>query len=142
MRYLSASEIVAIHDRVIEETRGLSGVRDEHLLKSLAERPRLSFSGSEQFKTIFEKAAALLEAIATYHVFLDCNKRTAISAATVFLNSNGYDIGLPIDESEEFVLAVAQKQNTLLDILHLNKLLRRLGFLRTILHEKIISHYL
>lgn len=116
MRYLSASEIVAIHDRVIEETRGLFGVRDEHLLKSLAERPRASFGGSEQFKTVFEKAAALLEAIATYHVFLDCNKRTAISAATVFLNSNGHGIELPVEESERFILAIAQKQHSITDI--------------------------
>ncbi|OGG49235.1 hypothetical protein A2704_03735 [Candidatus Kaiserbacteria bacterium RIFCSPHIGHO2_01_FULL_54_36b] len=117
MRYLTAAEIVAIHDKVIEETgKGLPGVRDEHLLKSLAERPRASFGGTEQYKTIFEKAAALLEAIATYHVFLDCNKRTAVGATTVFLNVNGYDIKLPIDESEEFILAVAQKQKTILEI--------------------------
>ena len=116
MRYLSAAEIVAIHDRIIENTRGLLGVRDEHLLKSLVERPRTSFSGDEQYKTMFEKAAALIEAIATYHVFLDCNKRTAIGAATVFLNSNGYDIELLIDESEEFILAVAQKQKAIPEI--------------------------
>lgn len=114
MRYLSASEIVVIHDLVIEETRkGLPGIRDEHLLKSLAARPSASFDGVEQFKTIFEKAAALLEAIATYHVFLDCNKRTAISAATVFLNCNGYDVQLPVEESETFILGVAQKQHTI-----------------------------
>lgn len=112
MRYLTATEIVAIHDRIIENTRGLFGVRDEHLLKSLAERPRASFAGTEQFATVFEKAAVLLEAIATYHVFLDCNKRTAIGTAAVFLNCNGYDIELPIDESEDFTLQVAQKQKT------------------------------
>ncbi|HVB20302.1 MAG TPA: type II toxin-antitoxin system death-on-curing family toxin [Candidatus Paceibacterota bacterium] len=116
MRYLTAAEILTIHDRVIEETRGLFGVRDEHLLKSLAQRPRASFGGAEQFKRIFEKSAALLEAIATYHVFLDGNKRTAISAASIFLNANGFAIDLPVEETEQFMLAVAQKQKTIAQI--------------------------
>ncbi len=117
MRYLTAAEIVAIHDRVIEATgKGLPGVRDENLLKSLAGRPRASFGDSEQFKPIFEKAAALLEAIATYHVFLDCNKRTSIAAASVFLNINGYDLVLPVEESEAFILAIAQKQRSIPEI--------------------------
>jgi death-on-curing protein len=109
MRYLSAIAIVAIHDRVIEETRGLLGVRDEHLLLSIAERPRASFSETEQFESTFEKAAALLEAIATYHVFLDGNKRTAITAASIFLQANGYTVTLDTDETETFILTVAQK---------------------------------
>ena len=91
-------------------------MRDEHLLKSLAQRPRASFGAAEQFKRIFEKSAALLEAIATYHVFLDGNKRTAISAASIFLNANGYAVDLPVEETEQFMLAVAQKQKTIAQI--------------------------
>lgn len=117
MRYLSAAEIVAIHDRLIKETqKGLFGIRDEHLLKSLAQRPPTSFGGVEQYKSLFEKAAVLLESIATYHVFLDCNKRTSISAAGVFLNCNGYHLNLPIEESEQFILHIAQKNKSIQEI--------------------------
>ncbi len=108
MRYLSAAEILAIHDRVLEETRGSFGVRDENLLQSIAQRPKASFGGNEQFPTLFLKAAAYLESIATYHVFVDGNKRTAITVSSIFLALNGYSITLNIEETEEFILAVAQ----------------------------------
>ncbi len=117
MRYLSAEEILAIHDRIVETIGGSLGVRDERLLRSLTERPKTSFGEQEQFPTIFLKAAVLLEAIATYHVFVDGNKRTALAAAHIFLASNGYAVpALPIEDSEEFLLAAAQKQTTLEEI--------------------------
>jgi death-on-curing protein len=116
MRYLSAEEIVAIHDRIIEETQGSFGVRDEHLLRSIAEKPKASFGGTEQFPTLFLKAAAYLESVATYHVFVDGNKRTAITVASSFLGLNGYDVVLPLDETETFVLAVAQRHIQLVEI--------------------------
>ena len=116
MRYLTAAEIVAIHDRAIEETRGSFGVRDENLLHSIAERPKASFGGTEQFPTLFLKAAAYLEAIATYHVFVDGNKRTSITAASALLFANGYEINLLVEESETFILVVAQSQKNLEEI--------------------------
>lgn len=117
MRYLTVEEILAIHDLIIEETGGSLGVRDEHLLRSLAERPKASFGGLEQFPTLFLKAAAYLEAIATYHVFVDGNKRTALTIAQVFLKANGHVITiLPLEETEEFILAAAQRQKSLENI--------------------------
>ena len=110
MRYFSASEILAIHDRVVEETGGSLGVREEHLLLSLAERPKAAFGGIEKFSTVFEKAASYLEAIAMYHVFVDGNKRTAITAASVFLRANDYSITLPVEESETFILQVVTEK--------------------------------
>ena len=85
MQYLSAADIVGVHDRIIEETGGMLGVREENLLQSIAERPKTSFGGVEQFPKFLPKAAVYLESIATYHVFLDGNKRTALTAAAVFL---------------------------------------------------------
>lgn len=110
MRYLSAAEILAIHDRVVEETGGSLGVRDEHLLASLAERPKTAFGGTEQFSTLFTKAASYLEAIAQYHVFVDGNKRTALSVASIFLRANGYEIELPVEESEQFMIDAVVKK--------------------------------
>lgn len=116
MRYLSAAEILAIHDRVLEETRGSFGVRDENLLHSIAHRPKASIGGNKQFPTLFLKAAAYLESIATYHVFVDGNKRTAITVASIFLALNGFSITLGLEETEEFILAVAQSKIKLDDI--------------------------
>ena len=117
MRYLTVEEILAIHDRIIDDIGGSLGVRDENLLRSLSERPRASFGGTEQFSTLFDKAAAYLEAIATYHVFVDGNKRTAITVAQIFLKANGCEIiSLPIEETEEFILGAAQRQKSLSEI--------------------------
>lgn len=116
MIYLSSADILAVHDRIIEETGGMVGVRDVHLLQSIAERPKTSFGGAEQFPDIFTKASVYLESIATYHVFLDGNKRTAISSAGVFLLLNGYETKFPIEESEKFILKAAQRQKSLEEI--------------------------
>ena len=117
MRYLSAEEILALHDRLIETIGGSLGVREENLLRSIAERPKASFGGQEKFPSLFLKAAAYLEAIATYHVFVDGNKRTSIMVAEVFLRANGYEMAaFDIKKAEEFILAAAQKQRSLGEI--------------------------
>jgi death-on-curing protein len=116
MQYLTVEEIVAIHDRTLEETPGSFGVRDENLLRSIAERPKTSFGGEERFPTLFLKAAVYLESLATYHVFVDGNKRTAITVVGVFLHINAYELELDIEKTEEFILAAAQKQISLVEI--------------------------
>ena len=114
MRYLSAEEILALHDLLIEQIGGSLGVREESLLRSIAERPKTSLGGQEQFPTLFLKAAAYMDAIATYHVFIDGNKRTSAMVAEVFLRANGHEIPvLSIEDGESFIIAVAQKEKTL-----------------------------
>ena len=56
-----------------------------------------------------EIAAAYLFYLCRNHAFIDGNKRTALAACLVFLESNGLlpEVKLPIDEWEEFVLDVA-----------------------------------
>src|ERR1700683_2138672 len=116
MEYLSAADILAIHDRIIEETGGMVGVRESGLLQSIAQRPKTAFGGVEQFPDVFSKAAVYLESIATYHVFLDGNKRTALSTTAVFLHLNGHDATFPIRQTEDFVLASAQRHYSLEEI--------------------------
>ena len=56
-----------------------------------------------------EIAAAYLFYLCRNHAFIDGNKRTALAACLVFLESNGLlpDTKLPTSEWEEFVLDVA-----------------------------------
>ena len=56
-----------------------------------------------------EIAAAYLFYLCRNHAFIDGNKRTALAACLVFLESNGLlpDAKLPINEWEEFVFDVA-----------------------------------
>ena len=116
MRYLTLTEILVIHDRIIESIGGSFGVREENLLRSIVERPKTSFGGTYMFPEIFDKAATYLESLATYHVFVDGNKRTAIAVTSFFLSLNGFTIELPIEETESFILAAAQKHVHLKEI--------------------------
>lgn len=74
-----------IHAKIIDETGGAHGIREIGLLVSATERPKASFGGTELYPTLFPKAAAYLESLARYHVFVDGNKRTSIAASNRFL---------------------------------------------------------
>ncbi|OGG66607.1 hypothetical protein A3C21_02875 [Candidatus Kaiserbacteria bacterium RIFCSPHIGHO2_02_FULL_59_21] len=109
MRYLTAEEILVLHALIIDETGGSHGVRDTHLLASIAHKPRFQFGGRELYPGIFLKAAVLLESIANYHIFVDGNKRTALVATSRFLHLNGYDLLASDQAAEQMVLSVATK---------------------------------
>lgn len=109
MRYLSPREVLYIHFAVAEG----SGVRDVGLLESALARPRSSAArssagGEEAYPSIFEKAAVLLDSICGNHPFVDGNKRTAITTASIFLSENGYEVTATNNELEEFTLLVAR----------------------------------
>ena len=110
MRYLTAEQVLFIHARLIAETGGLHGVRDVGLLRSSVERPRATFDGKELYRAPVSKAAALMESLIGNHPFLDGNKRTAITAAGIFLKLNGYDLTASQKELESFTLEMAIKK--------------------------------
>ncbi len=110
MRYLNAQELLVIHSEIIDQTGGLHGVRDIGLLQSIIEKPRGRFGGKELYKGISLKAAAYLQSLVQYHVFLDGNKRTAIGATARFLFLNGYELKATNKEVESFTLKVAVKK--------------------------------
>ena len=116
MKYLTAQDILILHAKVVEQTGGSQGIRDVHLLASLVERSKTSFGGKEMFPSIFEKAATYLESLAKYHVFVDGNKRTAVTASARFLFLNGYKLSATNKEVEDFVVRVASEKVELSEI--------------------------
>ena len=82
----------------------------------IAERPKTGLLGKDFYPTLFLKAAASLEALAIYHVFVDGNKRTAIMVALLFLRLNGYELELSEKETVEFMHAVAIKKRSVKEI--------------------------
>jgi death on curing protein len=103
--YLTANDLYNINEEV---TQQLPIVRDRHLLLSAERRPRITLFGQEQFPTLYDKAAALLQSLAYHHLFVDGNKRTAIRALEMFLNANGLNARWQAREEYDFVLRVAQ----------------------------------
>lgn len=105
--YLTANDLYNINEEV---TGKIPFVRDRYLLLSAERRPRMMVFGEEQFPTLYDKAAALLQSLAYHHLFVDGNKRTAIRAVEMFLESNGLRATWQSREEYDFVLRVAQAQ--------------------------------
>ena len=110
MNFLSAEQILFIHDRVIRETSGAHGVRDLSGLLSAVGRPQATFEGEELYPDIFSKAAALIESLIGNHPFLDGNKRTGIVAASIFLLRNGFRLEAGQQEILDFTLAISTSE--------------------------------
>jgi death on curing protein len=108
VNYPSAEQVLFIHARLIQETGGAHGVRDMGLLLSAIARPQTTFDREELYPDLFSKAAALFESLVSNHPFLDGNKRTAITAAGLFLRLNGARLSPTQSELERFTLRAAQ----------------------------------
>ena len=107
MRYLTLGEVVELHDRLLRQTGGGSGIRDLALLESALAQPRATFGGNDLHPTLTDKAAALGFSLVANHPFIDGNKRVGHAAMEVFLVLNGYEIDAPVDEQERLMLDVA-----------------------------------
>jgi death-on-curing protein len=99
--WLSKTLVLAAHTHIIRETGGSLGVRDENLLDSALSRP-LNAYHYEQVD-IFELAAVYAHALSSNHPFVDGNKRIAFVAADIFLEKNGYELGIEIDDEQEIL---------------------------------------
>ena len=82
--------IIRLHDRILVESGGLSGVRDAGLLESALHKIVEGFGGEDSYPTLFTKTAVVGFSIAQNHVFSDGNKRTALEAMLLILELNGY----------------------------------------------------
>jgi len=116
MNYLTEQEILVIHSEIIDITGGSHGVRDIGLLISITNKPKMKFGGKVLYKTIFDKAATYLESLINFHVFIDGNKRTAITATARFLHKNGYELKVKNKKMELFVLSIIKKKPELNEI--------------------------
>lgn len=72
---------------------GLSGIRDQGLLRSALDRPKnIAAYEPDGNRDLARLAAAYGHGIAKNHPFVDGNKRTALVVTEAFLNLNGLDL--------------------------------------------------
>lgn len=102
--YLTLVELLAIHDRLLEEFGGAAGVRDGGALESALFRPQTGY-----YRDVVEEAAALFESLVQNHPFVDGNKRTAFAAADVFLRMNGYVLDVEDADAYAFVVGSLER---------------------------------
>ena len=116
MTCLTPEQALFIHYRLIEETGGRRGIRDLKLLLSALSRPNATFDANDLYQDIFMKTAALMHGIIKNRPFVDGNKRTAITASSIFLLRNGYKLETSNEELEQFTLRVASKDVSIEEI--------------------------
>ncbi len=97
-RYLTAREVLILHEDQLARHGGGSGLRDPGQLESALFRPQTGY-----YPDLIAEAAAIWESLSQNHPFVDGNKRTALSSMLMFLNLNALDIVVPEDELWNFV---------------------------------------
>lgn len=86
-------------------------IGDYGLLESAVARPQATVFGEDAYSTIHEKAASLLQSLATNHALIDGNKRTAFVATALFYALNGHHVpGSAEDQLFDLVIAVATRE--------------------------------
>lgn len=105
--HLSVADIVEIHSAVLDAFGGAPGVRDQNLLASAAAAPRATAFGQSPFADLVEVAAAYLFYLCRNHPFNDGNKRTAMTAAIVFMRLNGVETAPDDAAWEDLVMELA-----------------------------------
>ena len=107
IRFLTIEQVLTIHTKMIERYGGEPTLRDLGLIDSAVMMPQQSFAGERLHPSLASMAAAYLFHLCSNHGFVDGIKRTAVGAALVFLDGNGHELALTIDELEEITMDVA-----------------------------------
>lgn len=103
-------DVLTVHARLIAETGGTAGLRNEALLESalVAAENRFHYEAADAVSCAATYAYHLTQA----HAFLDGNKRVAAAITEVFLESNGYELTMSNDEIVELFLAIASSERS------------------------------
>ena len=115
---LSKSQVLLIHDQVIAETGGSSGLRDEGMLDSALNAPFQTFSGEDIYPSLQQKATRLCFGLVKNHPFIDGNKRIGAHAMLVFLALNGIELQYLQTELSDIILQLAAGEIESADLLH------------------------
>ena len=114
---LSKSQILLIHDQLISETGGSSGLRDEGMLDSALNAPFQTFGGEDVYPSLQKKAARLCFGLVKNHPFVDGNKRIGAHAMLVFLALNGIELQHTQSELSDEILQLAAGEIEATDLL-------------------------
>lgn len=111
MIWVSALEVIAFHDRILQRLPGVAGMPDPGRADALIYRVQ-NRTHYEGMTDIFELAATYWVAIARGHIFNDGNKRTAFFVTMTFLYRNGIQIRNNDNTLEELTVNAATGEKT------------------------------
>ena len=115
---LSKPQILLLHEQLIAETGGSSGLRDEGMLDSALNAPFQTFGGEDVYPSLQQKAARLCFGLVKNHPFLDGNKRIGAHAMLVFLALNGIELQYIQTELSDIILQLASSTIQSSDLLN------------------------
>lgn len=103
--YFDTSYALRIHDWIIEQSGGLSGVKNLDEL----EGPLAHIRNDDYYPEMVDKLAHLVFSVNKNHAFNDGNKRSSIALGAYFLELNGYDFAVTrfVREMENIAVYVA-----------------------------------
>lgn len=107
MKILTKSQLILLHEQLIEETGGSPGLRDEGLLESALSAPYQTFASYAPYPTVQQKAARLGYGLVMNHPFIDGNKRIGAHAMLTLLALNGIELVYTQAELIRVILDVA-----------------------------------
>lgn len=107
--WISESDALALHDRLLALHGGRPGLRDRALLQSAVARPLQHFSYSES-PDIVSLAAIYTAGIVRSHPFVDGNKRTGFVVGILFLELNGYRFHASQEGAAQAVIQLADSK--------------------------------
>ena len=84
--YFEVEYAVELHDWIIENTGGSSGIRDLGLLES----PLQHIQNDLYYPSFHQKLTHLVFSVNKSHAFSDGNKRSSVALGSYFLKINGY----------------------------------------------------
>ena len=114
---LTVSEILRLHQKLLDATGGLSGTRDLGLLESAVYSANQVFGEEEAYPTVEQRAARLAYAITQNHPFVDGNKRVGMLVMLMTLRLNHVQIQYTQAELIQLGLSVADNSYRYEDIL-------------------------
>lgn len=101
-------DVLTVHARLIAETGGTTGLRNEALLESAlaAANNRYHYEGAD----VVSCAATYAYHLTQSHAFLDGNKRVAAAITEAFPETNGFELKMTNAEVVSLFLAIASSQ--------------------------------
>ena len=109
LEFLTVQEVLDLHDEQLQRFGGSAGVRDRGALDSAVATPQTTFDGAFLHTDVFEMASAYAFHIAENQPFIDGNKRTALYAALVFLDINGWLVSDPDDRLYDAMIGLSAR---------------------------------
>ena len=108
--WLGREECLALHEMMVAQYGGTTGLRDEGLLESALGKPQNLFAYGDP--TMADLAASYASGIVKNHPFLDGNKRTGFMMGAGFLERNGYEFFADEADAAIRTLALAAGEMT------------------------------